>query len=230
MSLKFYFPRVLLALTLSLGACSDSNDVDTPEPTPEPPAGVPSLSVAPASLTFKAEGETLELSVEAENVTWKAEAVDDWLTVAGGSGDGDATVKVTAAPNKTAAELTSSIVVTGKGVEPITVTVKQAAATEPAQPSLSVAPEALSFKAEGETLELTVTARDVNWTATCDAAWLTITAGSGDGERHRRREGRSQHRPDTAFDDDRLRRRRRRNGQRRRDAGREVRSPAKRSR
>ena len=182
MSLKFYFPRVLLALTLSLGACSDSNDVDTPEPTPEPPAGVPSLSVAPASLTFKAEGETLELSVEAENVTWKAEAVDDWLTVAGGSGDGDATVKVTAAPNKTAAELTSSIVVTGKGVEPITVTVKQAAAAEPAQPSLSVAPEALSFKAEGETLELTVTARDVNWTATCDAAWLTITGGSGDGD------------------------------------------------
>lgn len=182
MSLKFYFPKVLLALTLSLGACSDSNDVDTPEPTPEPPAGVPSLSVAPASLTFKAEGETLELSVVAENVTWKAEAVDDWLTVAGGSGDGDATVKVTAAPNKTAAELTSSIVVTGKGVEPITVAVKQAAAAEPAQPSLSVAPEALSFKAEGETLELTVTARDVNWTATCDAAWLTITGGSGDGD------------------------------------------------
>lgn len=181
MSPKSYFPRVLLALALFMGACSDSNDVDTPEPTPEPPAPVPTLSVAPASLAFKAEGETLELTVSAENVSWKAEPVDDWLTVAGGSGDGNATVKVTAAPNKTAAELTSSIVVTGKGVDPITVAVKQAAAAEPAQPSLSVAPETLSFKAEGETLELTVTAKDVNWTATCDAKWLTITGGSGDG-------------------------------------------------
>ena len=184
MSLKSYFPRVVLVLSLFLGACGDSDNVDTPD---DPNGGgnssdpTPTLKVAPESLTFKAAGETLELTVTAENVDWKAEPVDDWLTVTGGSGDGNATVKVTAEVNKTTQELTSSIVVTGKGVAAVTIPVTQAAAQETPQPSLKVEPASLTFKAEGETLELTVTAKDVSWTATSDAGWLTITGGSGDG-------------------------------------------------
>ena len=183
MSLKSYFPRVLLVAALFLGACGGSDNVDTPDdPNPDPPAPTPTLKVSPASLSFKAEGETLELTVTAENVNWKAEPVDDWLTVTGGSGDGDAIVKVVAGPNKTTQELTSSIVVTGKGVDAVTIPVTQAAAQEVPQPSLKVEPASLSFKADGETLELTVTAKDVSWTATSEASWLTITGGSGDGD------------------------------------------------
>ncbi len=182
--MKFYFPRVVLALSLFLGACGDSDNVDSPDDPNgggKPSDPTPTLKVAPESLTFKAAGETLELTVTAENVNWKAEPADDWLTVTGGSGDGNATVKVTAGANKTTQELTSSIVVTGKGVDAVTISVTQAAAQEALQPSLKVEPASLAFKADGETLELTVTAKDVSWTATSDASWLTITGGSGDG-------------------------------------------------
>ncbi len=182
MSLKSFFPRVVLMLSLFLGACSDSNTVDTPDdPNPEPPAPAPTLKVAPESLSFKADGETLELTVTAENVSWTAVPVDSWLTVTGGSGDGNATVQVKADPNTTTRQLTSSIVVTGKGVDPVTISVTQAAAEEIPQPSLKVSPESLSFKAEGETLELTVTAENVSWTAVPTDSWLTVTGGSGDG-------------------------------------------------
>jgi len=184
MKIKSYFPRVALVLALFMGACSDSSDVDTPDTpdTPDPPAAAPVLKVSPASLSFKAEGETLELTVEAENVAWKADPADDWLTLSGGgSGDGSATVKVTAAPNKKTEKLTSSIVFTGKGVDPVNIAVTQEAAQPAPQPSLEVSPASLSFEAEGGTLELTVEAKDVAWKAASETAWLTLTGGSGSG-------------------------------------------------
>lgn len=133
MSSKFYFPRVLLALTLLMGACSDGSDVDTPDPTPEPPAPVPSLSVAPEALAFKAEGETLELSVTAKDVDWKATTDAAWLTITGGSGSGNATVTVKAEPNTAPTPLSATIVFAGEGVDPVNVAVTQAATFDPGQ-------------------------------------------------------------------------------------------------
>ena len=86
-----------------------------------------SLSADPTSLSFTAEGETLQLNVKAAGVRWTVAAKDSWLSLDNLSGTGDATLNVTAAKNTVTSERTSTITLSANGVDPVTVQVTQAA-------------------------------------------------------------------------------------------------------
>jgi hypothetical protein len=106
---------------------------------------------------------------------WTATSSVSWITVAGGTHAGIASVNYTVAVNPTSAARTGTMTVAGK-----TVTVNQAfgSCTYTVSPTNTTAP--LSG-ATGRTISI-VTGAACTWTATSSVDWITITSsGSGTG-------------------------------------------------
>ena len=136
-----------------------------------------SLSVYPSTLSFGDVGDTKSLKIQASNelLAWTAGTDDAWLKLSPDSGNGNATLIVTAEANNSAAERKGTITITS-GDTSIPVAVTQAGG------SFSVSTTTLSFIDAGETKPLSITtSTSLPWTATTSMSWLTISPESGNG-------------------------------------------------
>ena len=139
---------------------------------------VAALEITPANTNVgngAASGLTLAITA---NVAWTATTNASWLTVTSGtSGSGNGTVTFSVAANGETTARTGGVVVAGGGFSR-TCTVVQAGAV----PALNIDPETMNMGSGAASgLSLGVAA-NVSWTATTNAAWLTVTGGaSGSG-------------------------------------------------
>ena len=134
--------------------------------------------VAPDSASFAAAGGTATLTVAAQpGCGWAAISQDAWITVSAGSpGTGNGAVQYAVAANTAATGRTGTLVVAG---QPVTITQAGTGTTC----GYTAAPPSASYAAAGGTGGITITTQaGCLWTATSQAAWITITAGaSGNG-------------------------------------------------
>jgi uncharacterized protein (TIGR03437 family) len=137
-----------------------------------------SYAIAPTSQTVEASGGNGSINVTAPNgCTWAATSNAAFITVnSGASGNGNGAVSFSVSANPTATQRTGTLTVAGQ-----TFTV-----TQSGQPcTYTIAPSNQSFAASGGTGNLNVTAlAGCNWTATSNAAFITINSGatgSGNG-------------------------------------------------
>lgn len=137
----------------------------------------PTLSVAPTSITAKAEATTSSVKVSS-NSGWTVKSSESWVTVSPVQGNGDATVSVTVAEN-TVASAREATLTFSCGTKSATVKVSQEAAVI-SGPYLAVSPSALTSTAAEAQLALAVTANTA-WTA-AGPDWVTLTPARGDGD------------------------------------------------
>ena len=101
--MKTIFQYLLLtAACAALGACQDFSD-DTAF-TPE----TPELSFVETSITAEKATKDYELSIKS-NLPWRIECDKDWVSFDPSYGQGDATITVTVAANRTLDERTATI-------------------------------------------------------------------------------------------------------------------------
>ncbi len=108
------------------------------------------------------------------NVSWTAESLASWLTVATTNGSGNGNIEYAVAANTQASSRTGTITVTGGGLtRTFTVTQSGLGATlELGTNSRTFAPDMASG------MELAVTA-NVSWSAVSSASWLTVKTPNG---------------------------------------------------
>lgn len=93
------------------------------------PESAPSISLAPVSLTYSADGGTATVSVTAD-AAWTASADASWVTLAPASGQaGTGSIKVTAAANKSANDRTAAVVFKA-GVTSVRLSISQKGLTQ----------------------------------------------------------------------------------------------------
>ena len=162
--------------------------------------GAPTLSVSPASLSFAATAggaspaaKTLDVTNTGQGaMSWTASDDAAWLSVAPASGSAPGSVTVT--PNTTglaAGTYTANVTISAAGANgsPRTVPVTLVVDPAPPGPALGVTPGSLAFTATqgganpaNRTLAVSNTGGGtLNWTASDDAAWLSVAPGSGTG-------------------------------------------------
>ncbi|HZP48138.1 MAG TPA: phospholipase D-like domain-containing protein [Vicinamibacterales bacterium] len=166
---------------VGLAVTSHNTDVDTAAAIDHVSVnGVPvescNATITPASQTFAAGGDTGSIAVSAANTcSWTATSNQSWLTVtSGGSGSGNGTVLLSAAPNAGASR-TATVSVAGLSF---------VATQNAASCTYSISPAGQSLSASGGTATVTVTTGSwCTWSATSsDPTWLTVTGGaSGTG-------------------------------------------------
>lgn len=121
--MKTIFQYLLLtAACAALGACQDFSD-DTAF-TPE----TPELSFVETSITAEKATKDYELSIKS-NLPWRIECDKDWVSFDPSYGQGDATITVTVAANRTLDERTATISAYVIKGENVTLPVTQAAAS-----------------------------------------------------------------------------------------------------
>lgn len=113
---------LLTAACAALGACQDFSD-DTAF-TPE----TPELSFVETSITAEKATKDYELSIKS-NLPWRIECDKDWVSFDPSYGQGDATITVTVAANRTLDERTATISAYVIKGENVTLPVTQAAAS-----------------------------------------------------------------------------------------------------
>ena len=160
--------------------------------------GAPSLSVTPSALTFSGANpaaKTLDVAnTGAGTLTWTASDDAPWLSVAPASGTGAGTVTVT--PNTTglaAGTYNANVTISAAGAtgSPRTIPVTLTIDPPPPGPALAVTPGSLAFSGTqggaspaDRTLAISNTGGGtLEWTASDDAAWLSVAPGSGTGGR-----------------------------------------------
>ncbi len=127
-------------------------------------------AIAPTTRTSPAAGEATSVSVTAGSTcAWSATSNAAWLTVSSGAtGTGNGTVNVAVAAN-TGAQRSGTMTIAGQ-----TFTVTQAAPC-----TYAIAPTTRTSPAAGEATSVSVTAGSTcAWSATSNAAWLTVSAGA----------------------------------------------------
>jgi uncharacterized protein (TIGR02145 family) len=143
------------------------------------PDVTPTLSVSPASISAPAAGDAYTFSL-ACNTVWTAAVSSGatWCMVQPTAGNGDGTGTITIVQNMASESRTATVTFTA-GTLTHTVTVTQAVATTPDDPTLSVAPDAVSAAHTAGTYQLQVTATQA-WSAevNASAAWCTISLNS----------------------------------------------------
>ncbi|HEX3479764.1 MAG TPA: BACON domain-containing carbohydrate-binding protein [Kofleriaceae bacterium] len=131
-----------------------------------------SYSISPSSASPAAAGGSASVAVTAASgCSWVATSNDSWITITGGaSGTGGGTVSYSVAQNTSGARA-GTMTIAGQ-----TFTVTQAAG---GSCTYSLSPTSSSPPAAGNSASVSVTAgAGCSWTATSNAAWITITAGS----------------------------------------------------
>lgn len=104
------------------------------------------------------------------NTVWTVIANDDWVSVSGASGTGNATVTLTATANPSTDKRESSVTISSEGFEPQTIIITQDAA--PA--NLSLSQSTVAFESEGGTVMIDI-ASNTSWIATVENdEWLAI--------------------------------------------------------
>lgn len=135
----------------------------------------PILTISPESLSFSADGGNKSITVTS-NLSWMATSSDAWLTVSSSSGEGDATLSVTADENVSIANRTASVTFEGKD-RTVIVNVTQ----DGAAPFFNVTPTTLSFSAEGGSAPVKIVSNQT-WTASKSADWIALSEVEGTGD------------------------------------------------
>jgi hypothetical protein len=144
-----------------------------------PPAGC-QFTVTPPGESFGTSGGegTLRVAASAPTCAWAAVSNAPWITIAGGGGSGNGTLRYVVAANGGAAR-TGTISIAGT-----TVAVTQAGAAAPGC-EFTVSPGAESFAPAGGdgTVRVTASASSCAWTVVSNASWISAasTGGSGNG-------------------------------------------------
>lgn len=166
--MKAFFTKIAVLLAACLAATAFVSCDDTKE---EEGGGEKSLLKAtPLELEFKAAGETLTVTVEAENVEWTASTTTEWLTLADNSGIGNGVMKVTARKNEGTSDRSGTITLAGKGVDPVTIEVEQEGV------GIVTNVGALTFTSgDYYTKTILVEAEGAAWKAATEADWIELT-------------------------------------------------------
>ncbi len=192
---QYYF---VTAYNFSNSESGDSNVV-TFTPAGSPPPGVlPAIGVSPTNLSFTAtQGganpatQTLSISnTGGGTLSWTASDNAAWLTLSptSGTGNGAVTLSVTTG-TLTAGSYSGTVTMNATGASSVTVPVTFTVATAPVPPAIGVSPTNLSFTAtQGganpatQTLSISNTGGGtLSWTASDNAAGLTLSRASGTG-------------------------------------------------
>ncbi len=127
---------------------------------------------------------TVEVKTSASNCSWTAKSNASWITItAGSSGAGDGKVIYSVADNATGSARTGTLTIGGQ-----TFTVTQNGATT-CDGATSISPASALFNSSANhtpfgdvgnkgTVEVKTSGSSCSWTATSNALWITISAGS----------------------------------------------------
>ena len=169
----------------------------TPVGTP-PPVVAPAIGTSPTSLSFSAtQGganpatQTVSISnTGGGTLNWIASENAAWLTLSPATGTGSGAVTLTVTTGTLAAgSYSGTVTLSATGASPVTVPVTFTVATAPVPPAIGTSPTSLSFSAtQGGANPVTQTVSisntgggTLNWTASDNATWLTLSQVSGTG-------------------------------------------------
>jgi len=134
------------------------------------------LKVDKTSLEFAYTGGTETLSIQS-SVEWTATCADSWCTVSPASGNGNADISVTAAPNpEKSGERHGRVIISYDNVS-VSVMLKQEA--NPVAPTFSIDPSSIELGMEGGSFSFTVTS-DLEYEITVVDKWISLTSREGD--------------------------------------------------
>lgn len=134
------------------------------------------LSVSPLAVNFEVTGGEQSVSISC-NDAWTVAKTADWVTLSATSGEGNATLKITVAENKTVNPRYADVTITA-GELKRTVTVGQLGL----DPAMGIGPSKVEADDQGGTFDINVTA-NIPWTLTipAEASWVTADKTSGEG-------------------------------------------------
>ena len=132
------------------------------------------FSLTPTAIDFPAASSSETLSVTA-NQPWTATTSDAWLTLSNTSGEGDASLTISAEENTSITSRTGTVTFQ-TGATTYAVSVTQKGAT----PIFEATPSSLSYSASGGSETISITSNQ-SWTATTSDAWFNISAAAGEG-------------------------------------------------
>jgi hypothetical protein len=135
------------------------------------------LSVAQTALTVGAAGSNALSTNLTSNISWTATSNQAWLTVDPASGNGNASLQMTASANTTFVSRTATVTVSAAGVPDQVITIVQDAAV----PAVAVSATTLSIAAPANSTKSFDITANTTWTVTSSAAWLTANLASGSG-------------------------------------------------
>lgn len=149
----------MAALVLAMVGCGKKTDV----------------TLSPQAIDFPAEGGNVEVALTS-NGDWQVEASYDWLSVTPTSGNGNATLVVTATPNDGEQAREAQVKVTTKDNEAL-LAVTQDFSPEP---FLRVEPSQISCDRLGGMFDVTVQS-NIEWTVSTLPEGITVSKTSGTG-------------------------------------------------
>ena len=136
------------------------------------------LSV-PLSLEFLADGQTIEMAINA-NCSWTIKKDVDWVTINPMAGANNQTVIISVTKNTTNEDRVTILTVQGGSLPARRVTITQKKATDtPSQYSMTVDKSSLEFEKDGGNQSFIITS-NTNWTITCPD-WCTLSTKTGNG-------------------------------------------------
>ena len=139
-------------------------------------AAVASLAVSSNSVSiFAAANSSIAVDVTT-NTTWTAVSNASWLTLSSAAGTGDASITMTATANPNTGPRTTTVVVSSPGLPDQIINVSQFGVT-----ILSVSSNAVAIAAPASSMKMVDVTSNTDWTATSNAAWLTLSSATGTG-------------------------------------------------
>src|SRR5882672_9107267 len=156
----------------------------------------PAIGASPTSLSFAATQGGANPANQTVSITgggtlsWSASDNAAWLTLSPALGTGNGTVTLTAATGTlTTGSYSGLITLSATGAANVTVPVTFTVAAAPVPPAIGASPTSLSFAATqgganpaNQTVSISNTGvGTLSWSASDNAAWLTLTPASGTG-------------------------------------------------
>ena len=132
-----------------------------------------SISVEPTELSFIAAGEEKAVTVTSSD-EWEFSSKEDWITASKQNGENNTTVKIIVAENYDP-EIRTGVAIFRCGNKQSDIQITQ----EAKEYSVSVEPKEITFKANGEEKEVTVSSSD-EWELTADCDWIQTSTSKGD--------------------------------------------------
>lgn len=158
---------------------------------------VPAIGTSPTSLSFTAQqgssnpaAQTLTISnIGGGILSWTASDSAAWMSLSSSAGTGAGSVSVSVTTGAlTAGSYSGTVMLSATGASPVIVPVSFTVTTAPVAPAIGASPTSFSFTAQAgsnpatQTLTISNTGGGtLNWTASDNAAWLTLSTASGTG-------------------------------------------------
>ena len=133
------------------------------------------LKVVTNSITFGFNTNLVQtIMIEGEGTPWELKGLPDWITASATSGQGAATITLTAQENKSADESRAAIITFQSTASDYQYSKDIAISQPAAEPYITPSEEALNYLPKGESKSITILA-NVDWTIENSANWLTVS-------------------------------------------------------